>query len=95
MAFIGAVSNIHSLCSTYHWLAWICNLPSVIVGIISGILPPALLAILMMLLPVVLRLLARFEGIPQRTGIELSLMDRYFLFQVIVSFVHILSGCNA
>ncbi|KAI0070905.1 DUF221-domain-containing protein [Panus rudis PR-1116 ss-1] len=87
VAFVGAVSNIHSLCSTYSWLAWICDLPGVIVGIISGILPPVLLAVLMMLLPIVLRLLARFEGVPQRTGIELSLMTRYFLFQILHSFL--------
>ena len=37
----------------------------------------------MMLLPIVLRLLARFEGIPQKTGVELSLMT--FIFQVVVS----------
>lgn len=84
VAFVGAVSNIHSLCSTYTWLAWICKLPPVIVGIISGILPPVLLAVLMMLLPIILRLLARFEGTTQRTGLELSLMTRYFMFQVLV-----------
>lgn len=39
----------------------------------------------MMLLPIVLRLLAQLEGIPQRTGVELSLMSRFFIFQVIVS----------
>ena len=54
-------------------------------GIIQGILPPVLLAVLMMLLPIVLRLLARFEGIPRYTGLELSLMTRYFIFQIIVS----------
>jgi len=59
----------------------------VVVGIISGILPPALLAVLMMLLPIVLRLLARFEGIPQYTGLELSLMTRFFIFQVFHSFL--------
>ena len=79
------MSNVHSLCTTYKWLAWLCTLPDVVVGIISGILPPALLAVLMMLLPIFLRLLARFEGMPQRTSIELSLMTRYFIFQVIVS----------
>jgi len=31
------------------------------------------------------RALARFEGIPKRTGLELSLMTRYFIFQVVVS----------
>lgn len=41
----------------------------------------------MMLLPIVLRLLARFEGIPKRTGLELSLMTRYFLFLVVHSFL--------
>lgn len=32
-------------------------------------------------------MLARFEGIPLRTGIELSLMTRYFIFQVIHGFL--------
>lgn len=41
----------------------------------------------MALLPIVLRLLARFQGIPKHTDIELSLMTRYFLFQVIHSFL--------
>jgi hypothetical protein len=31
-----------------------------------------------------MRKLARLQGIPQKTGVELSLMDRFFLFQVIV-----------
>ncbi|KII90959.1 hypothetical protein PLICRDRAFT_158404 [Plicaturopsis crispa FD-325 SS-3] len=87
VAFVGIVSNVHSLCQTYSWLSWLCTLPSIVVGIISGILPPILLAVLMMLLPMILRSLARFEGIPQRSGIELSLMTRFFIFQVIHSFL--------
>ncbi|KAF9259050.1 DUF221-domain-containing protein [Marasmius fiardii PR-910] len=87
VAFVGAVSNIYSLCSTYRWLNWICGLPKPVVGIISGILPPVLLAVLMMLLPIILRLLAQFEGIPKRSGVELSLMTRFFIFQVIHSFL--------
>ena len=84
VAFIGAISNIHSLCTTYHWLAWVCTLPGVVVSLIQGFLPSVLLALLFMLVPMVLRILARLEGIPQKTGVELSLMDRFFLFQVIV-----------
>ncbi|EFI27929.1 hypothetical protein CC1G_14420 [Coprinopsis cinerea okayama7 len=87
VAFVGAVSNINKLCTEVSWLAWICDLPEVVVGIISGILPPVLLAVLMMLLPIILRLLARFEGIPKYTGLELSLMTRFFLFQVLHSFL--------
>lgn len=85
VAFVGAVSNVHALCNQFGWLSWICKLPSVVVGIISGILPPALLAVLMLLLPIILRMMSKFEGTPTRTAVELSLMTRYFLFQVLVS----------
>jgi hypothetical protein len=85
VAFIGTVSNLAYLCETAGWLAWICRLPKTVVGIIQGILPPAALAILMMMLPIVLRMLAKFEGVPRKTSVELSLMTRYFAFQVIVS----------
>lgn len=54
VAFVGIVSNVATLCKQ-SWLAWICKLPSVVVGIITGVLPPALLAVLFMLLPIVLR----------------------------------------
>ncbi|KIY47384.1 DUF221-domain-containing protein, partial [Fistulina hepatica ATCC 64428] len=87
VAFIGIISNIYTVCSAVSWLNWICNLPSVVVGIISGILPPVLLAVLMMLLPIVLRLLARFEGIPKYTGLELSLMSRFYIFVIVHSFL--------
>ena len=85
VAFVGIISNIEGLCVRESWLAWLCTLPSPVIGIIQGILPPVLLAVLMMLLPIVLRLFGRFEGIPTRTGLELSLMTRYFIFQVVVS----------
>ncbi|KAI0261640.1 hypothetical protein BC834DRAFT_895208 [Gloeopeniophorella convolvens] len=87
VAFVGFISNIHSLCTTYSWLAWVCNIPGVVLSLIQGFLPTVLLAVLFMLLPIVLRILARLEGIPQRTGVELSLMDRFFLFQVINGFL--------
>ncbi|KAF8320384.1 DUF221-domain-containing protein [Clavulina sp. PMI_390] len=87
VAFVGAVSNVSALCVKFSWLHWICTLPSVVVGIISGLLPPVMLAVLMMLLPIVLRLLAKFEGIPSRSRVELSLMSRFFIFQVIHSFL--------
>jgi hypothetical protein len=45
------------------------------------------LALLMIVLPIILRLLAHFEGIPSRSGLELSVMERFFGFQVIHSFL--------
>ncbi|KAF8135989.1 hypothetical protein K438DRAFT_1882078 [Mycena galopus ATCC 62051] len=87
VAFVGLVSNLHSLATTAVWLHWIDKIPSVVTGIISGILPPVLLAVLMMLLPIILRKFAIFEGIPKHTGVELSLMTRFFIFQVVHGFL--------
>ncbi|KAH7910261.1 hypothetical protein BJ138DRAFT_1127011 [Hygrophoropsis aurantiaca] len=87
VAFVGIISNINGLCVKEKWLAWLCEIPAPVLGIIQGILPPVLLAVLMMLLPIVLRLLGQFEGIPTKSGLELSLMTRYFIFQVIHSFL--------
>ncbi|KZP15332.1 hypothetical protein FIBSPDRAFT_935283 [Athelia psychrophila] len=56
-----------------------------LLGFIEGVLPTVLLAVLMMLLPIVLQALARLEGILRRTGLELSLMTRYFMFLVVVT----------
>ena len=85
VAFIGAISNISNLCDTVSWLSWLCNIPGTALGFIEGVLPTVLLTVLMMLLPIFLRLLARFEGKPTYSSLELSLMTRYFCFQVIVS----------
>lgn len=62
VAFVGMVSNIDTLCANASWLAWVCTLPSPALAIIKGVLPPALLAVLFMLLPVVLRLMVKMQG---------------------------------
>ena len=54
VAFIGIVANVAAL-AKYPWLSWINRIPGSVLGIIQGILPPLALAVLMMLLPVVLR----------------------------------------
>ena len=54
VAFIGIVANVSAL-SKYPWLSWISKLPGSVLGIIQGILPPLALALLMMVLPVILR----------------------------------------
>ena len=35
VAFIGAVSNVYGLCVKYSWLAWLCDLPAPVVGILQ------------------------------------------------------------
>jgi hypothetical protein len=61
VAFISALSSIQGLTSTYDWLSWLDFLErpgfgyTLLRGVVTGILPPVLLALLMMLLPVILR----------------------------------------
>ncbi|MBW0494487.1 hypothetical protein O181_034202 [Austropuccinia psidii MF-1] len=87
VAFVGLISNVNSLCVKVSWMAWLCKLPSPVNGIIQGVLPPVMLALLFMLLPPFLRFLAVFQGIPLGSLVELSLMNRYFLFLVIHGFL--------
>lgn len=66
VSFVGGVSNVDALCTTASWLAWICTIPKVALGIIKGVLPPVLLAILFALLPIVLRLWIKMSGVVRK-----------------------------
>jgi len=87
VAFVGLVSNISTICSEVSFLSWICKLPSAVVGIIQGILPPVALAILFMLLPIFLRILIKLQGEPRYSTVERKLWNRFWIFQVIHGFL--------
>lgn len=55
VAFVGAISQVSYLSQTVSFLKFIKNFPPWLLGLISGILPPLCLAILMALLPIILR----------------------------------------
>ena len=95
VGFLGVVSNVKGLAEKVSWLSWL-NKIGVVTGIIQSLLPTILLAVLNMLLPIFLRLFASLSGVPTRTGIELSLMDRFFLFQIVQNFLFmtIVSGSS-
>ncbi|WVO14302.1 hypothetical protein L204_101934 [Cryptococcus depauperatus] len=87
VAFVGLVSNVDALCKKASWLAWVCRIGKTPLGIIKGVLPPALLAVLFMLLPIVLRKIVKMQGEIRKTDIELKLFTRFWLFQVIHGFL--------
>ncbi|KAJ7141507.1 hypothetical protein C8R44DRAFT_604374 [Mycena epipterygia] len=97
VAFIGSLSKVDTLCQKVHWLKWVCTAPNPIPGIIQGILPPLLLAILFALLPLILRGLAWYECIPRYSLISISVYRRFFLFLLIHGFliVTLSSGITA
>jgi hypothetical protein len=87
VAFVGAVSNINYLIQVAPFLKFINNCPKAILGVITGLLPTVMLAVLMALLPIYLRFMAKMAGLPTYSAIELRTQAFYFWFQVIQVFI--------
>jgi hypothetical protein len=87
VVFTASLSQISSVANQYTWLHWLLKAPTVILNIIQGVLPATLLAILMFLLPVTLRLLARLQGTQSGMLVELSVQKYYFFFLFVQLFL--------
>ena len=87
VTFTGLLSQIHALIQQYQWLAWLGRAPTAVLSILQGILPQALLAALLALLPNVMRFLARAQGGYTGMTVELSVQIYYFAFLFIQVFL--------
>lgn len=87
VAVVGAISNITYLQEKLPWLSFLNNIPSVILGVITGLLPSVALSILMSLVPVIMRLCAKLAGEPSFSRVELFTQNAYFVFQVVQVFL--------
>lgn len=92
IAFTSAVSQLTVLAETYHWLGFILTLPGWFRSFLQGVLPIVLLALLMFLLPVILRTLVRFQGTKSGMLVELSVQKYYFFFVFIQIFLIVTIG---
>jgi hypothetical protein len=61
-------------------LSWINELPQSFLGLLQGVLPPTLVAILTKGFVVILNYLIRKQGISSRSYIDLKIQDYYFCF---------------
>ncbi|KAH7383788.1 hypothetical protein BKA66DRAFT_569988 [Pyrenochaeta sp. MPI-SDFR-AT-0127] len=87
VAFVGLISNINYLASRFTWLEWILKIPQVILGVITGLLPAVMLAVLMALVPIFCRFMAKIAGYVTYSQIELKTQTWYFAFQVVQVFL--------
>ncbi|WFD37133.1 uncharacterized protein MJAP1_000075 [Malassezia japonica] len=87
VALVGVFAQVDYLETKVPFLGWISMIPNIAKGVLKTVLPLAALAVLNMLLPVWLRFLAKQSGIPTKNGVELSLMTRFFIFQIIQNFL--------
>lgn len=98
VAFIGVISNFNYLTNKLHWLRWIENLPDQLLGIVTGILPTAMLSILNMLLPMYIRAMAKVAGAISYQSIELYTQLAYFGFLIVNGFgycIGIICNCDS
>ncbi|KAI1172392.1 hypothetical protein F4777DRAFT_515956 [Nemania sp. FL0916] len=83
---VGIISNVKSLENIF-FLSWISKIPTVILGFVEGLLPSVLMAVLLSLVPIVMRLCAKLAGEPSLSRVELFTQNAYFAFQVIQVFL--------
>lgn len=55
VAIVGIISNVNYLTENVPFLSWINSIPQVILGVVTGLLPTVLLAVLMALVPIICR----------------------------------------
>jgi hypothetical protein len=80
VALAGLLSQIIYITQAVSWLSWINELPQSFLGLLQGVLPPTLVAILIRGFVVVLDYLVRKQGISSRSHIDLKIQDYYFCF---------------
>ncbi|KAF4973650.1 hypothetical protein FSARC_128 [Fusarium sarcochroum] len=86
VAVVGIIAQVNTI-KTLPGLTWIADIPSVILGVVSGLLPSVALSILMSLVPVFMRICAKQAGCVSLSQAELFTQNAYFVFQVLQVFL--------
>ncbi|KAG5289353.1 phosphate metabolism protein [Histoplasma ohiense] len=87
VAFTGLLSQLAYLEGKFPWLRWISSMPDWLISAVQGILPPLFLAILMAILPLILRFLSRNQGVHTGMAVELTVQNYYFAFLFVQIFL--------
>ncbi|EME47091.1 hypothetical protein DOTSEDRAFT_69155 [Dothistroma septosporum NZE10] len=87
VAFTSLLNHITTLAQVVPWLSWLANAPKVVQSIIQGLLPPALLALILLLVPIIFRLLVKQQGVATGNAKELGVQQWYFAFLFIQVFL--------
>ncbi|CAG8981929.1 hypothetical protein HYALB_00013820 [Hymenoscyphus albidus] len=87
VAVVGAISNINYLVDRVPFLSFIEKIPRVVLGVVTGLLPSLMLSILMALVPIVCRFMAKLSGEVTLAAVELKTQTWYMAFQVVQVFL--------
>ena len=95
VAVVGAISNINFLTEKVPFLKFINNMPDVLMGVITGLLPSVALAILMSLIPPVIKYMGKKSGRLTVQQVNEYCQSWYFAFQVVNVFLAVALGSSA
>ncbi|KIW06614.1 uncharacterized protein PV09_02328 [Verruconis gallopava] len=87
VSFASAFSNLRNVQETWKAFHFIASFPNWLVSILQGIVPPVLVIVLLALLPIILRLLTNFQGVPTGMSVELDVQGYYFAFLFVQLFL--------
>nr|POE51533.1 putative membrane protein c24h6.13 [Quercus suber] len=87
IGILGTISNVKYLADNVKWLEWIDDLPSWVVGLLSGLAPPSLTSWFVSYVPKLFRHIAKLSGEPTNAQAELKTQAWYFVFQVFQVFL--------
>jgi hypothetical protein len=86
VTFTSLLSKVSTLANVKA-LSWLNDLPPEVIGIVQGVLPPAILAIILALVPIIFRVLVQLQGVPTGMMKEMGVQKWYFAFLFIQVFL--------
>ena len=87
IGLIGTFSNAKRLAEDVEWLSWINELPPVLLGLLTGFVPPYLVSWFTSYVPKLFRKVAKWSGEPTTGQAELKTQAWFFVFNVINVFL--------
>ncbi|CCK72452.1 Phm7p KNAG_0K00870 [Huiozyma naganishii CBS 8797] len=86
-AVVGCISNVNFLTEKVPFLRFINNMPTFLLGIITGLLPTIALAVLMSLVPPIIKLAGNISGILTKQELGAYMQTWFYAFQVVQVFL--------
>jgi hypothetical protein len=80
VAFTSLLANLDLPAARFEWLSWLSSWPSTLRSVVQGILPPALLQVMLLVVPLAYRDLAYLQGAATYTIKETRVQNWYFVF---------------
>lgn len=80
VAFTSFLANLDVLASNVSWLSWLADWPDTVKSVVQGVLPPAFLQVILLLVPVLYRCIMHFQGASTGSVRELGVQTWFFLF---------------